>query len=113
MDQAQANLRNAQAQLDAARVSVRQDAYQSYLTAVQDAETITATQAARAAADAALAVAEGQYRAGVGTIVAVVTAQANAAQAEVNAVTAVYTYQTGLATLRHAQGMPVAGGGSQ
>lgn len=113
VDQAQANLRNAQAQLDAARVSVRQDAYQSYLTAVQDAETITATQAARAAADAALAVAEGQYRAGVGTIVAVVTAQANAAQAEVNAVTAVYTYQTGLATLRHAQGMPVAGGGSQ
>ena len=85
----------------------------SYLTAVQDAETITATEAARAAADAAVAVAEGQYRAGVGTIVAVVTAQANAAQAEVNAVTAVYTYQTGLATLRHAQGIPVAGGGSQ
>jgi outer membrane protein TolC len=115
VDQAQANLRNAQAQLDAAIVSVRQDAYQAYLTAVQDAQTITATQAAQAAADAALAVAEGQYRAGVGTIVAVTTAQANAAQAEVNAVTAVYTYQTALSTLRHAQGMPIVaglGGGS-
>ena len=116
VDQARANLRSAQAQLDAALVSVRQDAYQSYLTALQDAQTITATQAAQAAADAALAVAEGQYRAGVGTIVAVVTAQANAAQAEVNAVTAVYTYQAALAALRHAQGMPIVagiGGGSQ
>jgi outer membrane protein len=107
IDQAQANLRSAQAQLDATLVSVRQDAYQAYLTAVQDAQTITATEAARAAADAALAVAEGQYRAGVGTIVLVVTAQANAAQAEVNAVNAVYTYETALATLRHAQGMPI------
>ena len=107
VDQAQANLRSAQAQLDAALVAVRQDAYQAYLTAVQDAQTITATQAAQAAADAALAVAEGQYRAGVGTIVAVTTAQANAAQAEVNAVTAVYTYQTALSTLRHAQGIPI------
>lgn len=116
IDQAQANLRSAQAQLDATVVSVRQDAYQSYLTALQDAQTITATQAAQAAADAALAVAEGQYRAGVGTIVSVTTAQANAAQAEVNAVNAVYTYETALATLRHAQGMPIvasAGGGSQ
>ncbi len=125
VDQAQANLRNAQAALDATLVSVRQDAYQSYLAAVEDAQTITATQAAQAAADAALAVAQGQYRAGVGTIVLVVTAQATAASAEVNAVTAVYTYQTALATLRHAQGMPVVaesvaapvasglGGGSQ
>ena len=107
VDQAQATVRSAQAQFDATVVSVRQDAYQSYLAALQDAQTITATQAAQAAADAALAVAEGQYRAGVGTIVAVTTAQANAAQAEVNAVTAVYTYQTALATLRHAQGMPI------
>ncbi len=110
IDQAQASLRGAQSQLKAAVLSVRQDAYQSYLTAVQDAETITATQAAQAAADAALQVAEGRYRAGVGTILEVVTARATAAQAQVNAVSALYTYQSALATLRHAQGIPIVAG---
>jgi outer membrane protein TolC len=110
IDQAQASLRGAQSQLKAAVLSVRQDAYQSYLTAVQDAETITATQAAQAAAEAALQVAEGRYRAGVGTILEVVTARATAAQAEVNAVGALYTYQSALATLRHAQGIPIVAG---
>lgn len=110
IDQAQASLRGAQSQLKAAVLSVRQDAYQSYLMAVQDAETITATQAAQAAADAALQVAEGRYRAGVGTILEVVTARATAAQAQVNAVSALYTYQSALATLRHAQGIPIVAG---
>ena len=116
VDQAQATLRAAQAALTATILSVRQDAYQSYLTAVQDAATIPATRAAQQAADQALVVAEGQYRAGVGTFVGVVTAQATAAQADVNAVNALYTYQSALATLRHAQGMPIVAstrGGSQ
>jgi outer membrane protein len=110
VDQAQASLRGAQSQLQAAVLSVRQDAYQSYLAAVQDAETITAAQAAQAAAEAALQVSEGRYRAGVGTILEVVTARATAAQAEVNAVSALYTYQSALATLRHAQGISVVAG---
>lgn len=105
--QAQAALRQAQASLSAAQLAVRQDAYQAYLGAVQAAANVTATQAAAAAADQALRVAEGQYRAGVGTIVAVTTAQATAAQAEANAVTAVYGYETALATLLHAEGMPI------
>jgi outer membrane protein len=112
---AQATLNSAQAQLNAARLSARQGAYQAYLTAVQGAANVTATQAAQAAAEDALRVAQGRYRAGVGTIVEVITAQATAAQAEVNAATAVFSYQTALATLQHAQGIPVqastSGGG--
>ncbi len=105
--QAQAQLASAQAQLTSAQLSVRQDAYQAYLGAVQAAANMTATEAARAAADQALAVAQGRYRAGVTTILEVTTAQANAAQAESNAVTAVYTYETALATLLHAEGLPI------
>jgi outer membrane protein len=103
----QASLHAAQAQLDAAVLTVRQGAYQAYLTAVQDAAQVTATQAAQAAADEALRVAEGRYRAGVGTIVEVITARAQAAQAEVNAANAVFNYQAALVTLQHAQGLPI------
>jgi outer membrane protein len=111
IDESKANLGNAQAKLSQEELTVRQDAYQSYLAAVQGAANITATQAAQTAAEEALRVAEGQYRAGVGTILAVTTAQANAAQAEVNAVTAVYTYETALATLQHATGRTIMAGG--
>ncbi len=107
---AQASLRSAQAQLEAARAAVRQDAYQAYLNAVQAAANLTATRAAQTAADNALRVAEGRYRAGVGTIVEVITARAQAVQAEVNATTAVYDYATALATLRHAEGEPIVAG---
>ncbi len=105
--QAQAQLQGAQAALSNAELSVRQDAYQAYLSAVQAAATVTATVAAQAAADQALAVSEGRYRAGVTMILEVTTAQATAAQAEVNAVSALYSYEIALATLRHAEGMPI------
>jgi outer membrane protein len=104
---AQASLHAAQAQLDAAVLTARQNAYQAYLTAVQNAAQVTATETAQAAAEEALRVAEGRYRAGVGTIVEVITARAQAAQAEVNAANAVYNYQSALVTLQHAQGLPV------
>jgi outer membrane protein len=107
INQAKANLGNAQDKLAQEQLVVRQDAYQAYLAAVQGAANITATQAAATAAEEALRVAQGQYSAGVGTILAVTTAQANAAQAEVNAVTAVYTYETALATLQHATGQMI------
>ena len=55
---------------------------------------MTATQAAAQAADQALQVAEGQYRAGVTTFLQVTTAQTTAAQADVAAVTALYTYES-------------------
>ena len=104
---AQAALQGAQAQLRGERLAVRQDAYQAYLSAVQAAANIQATQAAKAAADEALRVAEGRYRAGVGTIVELITARAQAAQADVNAVNGLYAYETALATLRHAEGLPI------
>lgn len=107
---AKATLNAAQARLDQARLTVRQDAYQAYLAAVQGAATITATAAAQEAADEALRVAEGRYQAGVATIVEVTTSRATAAQAEVNAVNARYDYATALATLRHALGRPIVGG---
>ncbi|HLW46914.1 MAG TPA: TolC family protein [bacterium] len=113
---AQAGLKSAQASLASTILSVRQDAYQSYLAAVQAAANLTATQAAKAAADQALAVTQGQYRAGVGTIIAVIQAQTTAAQADVNAASAVYTYESALVTLQHAEGAPIvarAGGGAQ
>ena len=107
---AQATLKGAQASLSSTILSIRQDAYQSYLGAVQAAANVTATQAAKAAADQALSVAQGQYRAGVGTIIAVIQAQTTAAQADVNAASAVYSYESALATLQHAQGAPIVAG---
>ncbi len=108
--EAEANLRAAQAKAEAVRISVRQDAYQAILAAIQARANLEATQSAQAAAEAALQAAEGRYRAGVGTILEVTTARAQAAQAEVNAITARYDQQAALATLRHALGRPIVGG---
>ncbi len=110
INEAAANLRVAQAKAEATRLAIRQDAYQAYLAAVQATANLDATQAAQAAADEALRVAEGRYRAGVGTILEVTTARAQAAQAEVVAITARFDYQAALATLRHALGRPIVGG---
>ncbi len=110
INEAKANLRAAQALADAAQLSVRQDAYQAFLTAVQAVANLEATAAAQAAAGEALRVAEGRYRAGVATIFEVTTARVQAAQADVNAVTGRYDYQASLATLRHAVGRAIVGG---
>ena len=74
---------------------------------MQAGANVTATQAAAQAADQALQVAEGQYRAGVVTFLHVTTAQTTAAQADVNAVTALYAYETALATLLNAEGLSI------
>ncbi len=108
--EAQANLRAAEAKAESVRLTIRQDAYQAYLAAVQARANLEATEAAQAAAAAALQAAEGRYRAGVGTILEVTTARATAAQAEVNAITARYDQQAALATLRHALGRAIVGG---
>ena len=85
-------------------------------TAVQDAANVIATRAAAQAADQALQVATGQYRAGVTTFLQVTTAQTTAAQADVAAVTALFAYQSALAALQNAQGLSILastpGGGS-
>jgi outer membrane protein len=105
---AQATVRNGQALLANAKLTVQQNAYQSYLTAVADAQNVVATRAAQQAADEALRVAQGQYRAGVANIVAVITATTTATTADVNAVTALYSYESALATLLYAEGKAIA-----
>lgn len=113
---AQATLKSAQATLASQILAIRQDAYQSYLSAVQAAANVTATQAAKAAADQALSVAQGQYRAGVGTIIGVIQAQTTATQADVNAASAQFQFESALVTLQHAEGAPIVagvGGGTQ
>ncbi len=113
---AQATLKSAQASLASQLLAIRQDAYQSYLSAVQAAANVTATQAAKAAADQALSVAQGQYRAGVGTIIGVIQAQTTATQADVNAASAQFQFESALVTLQHAEGAPIVagvGGGTQ
>lgn len=110
INEAKATLAAFEAKAESTLLTVRQDAYQSYLSAVQAATNLDATQAAQDAANAALDAAQGRYRAGVGTIVEVTTAQAAAALANVNAINGRYDYQTALATLRHALGRPIVGG---
>lgn len=113
---AQATLKGAQASLASQILAIRQDAYQSYLGALQAAANVTATQAAKTAADQAFSVAQGQYRAGVGTVIAVIQAQTTATQADVNAASAQFQFESALVTLRHAEGAPIVagvGGGSQ
>ncbi len=104
---AQANLRSSRASLLSTTLSVQQDVTQAYLAAVQAAANLAATNAAKAAADQALSAAEGRYRAGVNTIVEVITARTTAAQADVSATSALYDYQSALATLHHAEGRPI------
>lgn len=103
--QSKANLEQSRLQLDLTKQQIQLTVEQAYLTREEARASIGATQSALAAARNNYDAAETAYREGAGTILDVVTAQAQLVTAETNAVQAVYNFYTSDAQLKRAIGV--------
>ncbi|MDQ7842622.1 MAG: TolC family protein [Armatimonadota bacterium] len=108
--EAAANLQAATARRDATVLQVQTQAYQAVVGLAAASARAEATRVSAEAAQEALRVTEGRYRAGVGTLVDVLTAQSDAAEARVAAVQAVYDLQQAVVTLQYALGRALVAG---
>lgn len=106
VEEARASLDAAKARLEHTRLQVQQEAIQARLALASAAARVEASQRALAAAREAHRVAEGRYRAGVGTILEVASARAELTAAEVTAMQVAADRWTALASLRRAVAMP-------
>jgi len=102
--EAAANLGAATARRDATVLQVQTQAYQAAVGLGSASARAEATRVSAEAAQEALRVTEGRYRAGVGTLVEVLDAQADAAEARVAAVQALYDLHQAVVTLQYALG---------
>src|SRR5581483_2743291 len=97
--EAQALVETARADADSLELQVRLEVEQAYITVVEAAERIAATQKAIESAQENLRLAQGRYDAGVGTILDLTDAQLSLSNAEADHVRALTDYRVGLATL--------------
>jgi outer membrane protein len=102
--EANANLRDLQAQKDALRQQVRLQVEQARLNVVATREALTAADEAQVNARERLRLAEGRYRAGVGNIIEVSDAQVAFTNASAQQVQATYDLATSRAELARALG---------
>jgi outer membrane protein TolC len=102
----EALLETARANAQALELQVRLEVEQAYITVVEAAERIGATEKAIESARENLRLAQGRYDAGVGTILDVTDAQLALTNAEADNVTALADYRIGLATLERVVGRP-------
>ncbi|CAM3432228.1 TolC family protein [Corallococcus sp. ZKHCc1 1396] len=102
--EANANLRDIQAQKDALRQQVRLQVEQARLNVVATREALTAADEAQVNARERLRLAEGRYRAGVGNIIEVSDAQVAFTNAAAQQVQATYDLATSRAELARALG---------
>ncbi len=107
VEENEAQARGAQAQLDALALGIRSDLTNAVLTVRASVEAVEAADAAQRAAEKQLAMAEGRYRNGVGTIIELVDAQTKANAARAQRVQAEYTLAAGRAALARSLGRPV------
>jgi len=105
VQQAEANVRAAEAQLDGLQQDVRLEVESAWLRLRHSAEAIAAAEAARDEAHAALDAAETRYSANAGIVLEITDAQVNAADADVGVVRAYYDYNVALADLQRALGL--------
>lgn len=103
---ANAAVKSAEETLAQARESVALEVRQDYLNILSAKEKIRATEAAVAEAEEAYKIATVRYKSGVGINLDVLDAQLNLNSARTNYITALYDYNTGLATLEKAIGIP-------
>lgn len=103
---AKASLMAAEETLAKAREDVALEVRQDYLNILSAREKIRATEAAVAEAEEAYKIATVRYKSGVGINLDVLDAQLNLNSARTNYITALYDYNTGLATLEKAIGIP-------
>jgi outer membrane protein len=102
--EAQADLRNLQAQEDNLRQQITLELRQSLLDLRETAERIRVSEQTLVQAQENLALAEGRYAAGVGNIIEVTDAQVSLTSARANNVQALYNYKTAVASLEKAIG---------
>jgi outer membrane protein TolC len=102
VQQAEAQLRSAEAQCDRLEQTVRLEVESAWWRVRESAEAIAAAEAAQTEARAALAAAETRYAANVGIVLEITDAQIRASEADVSVVRAYYDYNTALADLQRA-----------
>jgi outer membrane protein TolC len=95
----EALLETARANAEALELQVRLEVEQAYISVVEAAERIGATEKAVESARENLRLAQGRYDAGVGTILELTEAQLNLTNAEADQVRALTDYRVGLAVL--------------
>lgn len=101
---AEANRAQAEANRDRLYYEVQRQVWESYYNQRTAAATIANAQALRRSARQAAEVARARYRAGVGTVLEVVSTQTAQAQADVQLIQAQLNWYVGLTQLAHALG---------
>ncbi len=86
------------------QLTIQQDVRQALIAIVSDRSTLDSSRAAYASGIEALRSTQGQYRAGVSTLPALIQAQATLASAATNIVNAIYTLRLAQSNLRYALG---------
>jgi outer membrane protein TolC len=100
----QATLDGLIASRDTIALQVRLDVQTAVLTALQTKASLDSAKAAVASGEDALALAEGQYQVGVGSIVTLDDAQLTEVTAKAGLIQADYSFETALAKLKYALG---------
>jgi outer membrane protein len=104
VQQAKANIRSTEANAEVVRQNIVKEVEQAYLDLIASRELIRATAKAREAAQENWRLAQGRYKAGVGTIIEVTDAQVQFSQADLKFVQALYDYRVFEARLDKAVG---------
>jgi outer membrane protein TolC len=102
--EAQANLRNLQAQEEDLRQQIVLEVRQSLLKLREAEESIRVSEQTLVQAQENLDLAEGRYAAGVGNIIELTDAQVSLTSARANNIQALYNYKTAVAQLEKAIG---------
>ncbi len=105
--EAQAMVRNLQAQEEDLRQQVTLDVRQGVLNLRQAEESIRVSEETLVQARENLDLAEGRYAAGVGNIIELTDAQVSLTSAQANNIKALYDYKTALAQVEKAVGQPL------
>ncbi len=106
-----ANVASSRAEVDIAtydaattQLTIQQDVRQALIAIVSDRSTLDSTRVAYESGVEALRSTQGQYRAGVSTLPALIQAQATLASAATNIVNAIYSLRLAQSNLRYALG---------
>jgi len=103
--QSQADVLTAKANLTTFSQTIVQDVAQAYVNLRTAEQEVQIAKSAVANGQEAVRIAEGRFRAGIGTFIDVTTAQATLVQAQTQQVTAESQVQQSRAALRHAMGL--------
>lgn len=106
--ESQGNVQTANAQLVTAQQNVMADVAQAYLSLRSAEQRVDTAKAEVANAEESLRLAEGRYKAGIGTFLDVTDAQAALLLAQTNSVNAQASVDIARATMAHAVGAPVS-----